>query len=110
MDPGFSSGRSSGFASPTRAMLHWDEHAVAADAGWGREGRRTWDPRGRPQGTVDRILQLGQTSVYQGGGDIPGGEDWLLAQNIKLVVNCTINIAMPAWLGIRACQTGCGFR
>ena len=48
---------------------------------------------------MDRILQLGQTSVYQGGRDIPGDEDWLLAQNIKLVVNCTSNIAMPAWVG-----------
>ena len=76
---------------------------MLADAGWDREGRREGcrkrDPRGRPQGTVDRILQLGQTSVYQGGRDIPGDEDWLLAQNIKLVVNCTMNIAMPAWVG-----------
>ena len=103
MDPGFSIGRSSGFASPPRAMRHWDDRAVAADAGWDREGRREgrrqMDPRGRPQCTVDRILQLGQTSVYQGGRYIPGDLDWLLAQNIKLVVNCTSNLAMPAWVG-----------
>ena len=41
----------------------WDDRALAADAYWDSEGHRTWDPRGRPQGTVDRILQLGQTSV-----------------------------------------------
>ena len=99
MGPGFSIGRSRGFAAPPRAMRHWHDHAVVVDAGWDREGRRTRDPRGRPQGTVDRILQLGQTSVYQGGRDIPGDEDWLLAQNIKLVVNCTSNLAMPAWVG-----------
>ena len=97
--PGFSIGRSSGFASPPRAMRHWDDRAVAADASWDRAGRRARDPRGRPQGTVDRILQLGQTRVYQGGCDVPGDEDWLLAQNIKLVVNCTSNLARPAWVG-----------
>ena len=67
MDPGFSIGRSSGFASPPRAMQHWDDRSVAVDAGWDREGRsegrRKRDPRGRPQGTVDRILQLGQSPL-----------------------------------------------
>ena len=82
-------------------MRHWEDRAVAADAGWDREGRRTRDPRGRPQGTVDRILQLGQTDVYQGGGDIPEDKDGLRAWGIKLVANCTSNLPMPAWTGDR---------
>ena len=67
-------------------MSHWDARADAADAGWDRAGRRARDPRGPPQRTVDRILQLGQTNVYQGGADIPGDANFLLEKNIVLVV------------------------
>ena len=51
-----------------------------------RAGRRARGPRGPPQRTVDRILQLGQTNVYQGGADIPGDANFLLEKNIVLVV------------------------
>ena len=89
----------SGFASPPRAMPRHDDRAVAADRAWDREGRRRFDPRGPPQGTVDRFLQLGQTNAYQGGGEITDGEDWLLKKNIKIVVNCTMNLPRPRWVG-----------
>ena len=95
----------SGFASPPRAMPRHDDRAVAADRAWDRAGRKKKDPCGHLQGTVDRILQLGQTSVYQGGKNIPGDVDWLLANNIKLVVNCTGNLARPACFGSKHSRT-----
>ena len=67
-------------------MSHWDARANAADAGWDRAGLLRLCLPIHPQHTVDRILQLRQTSVYQGGANILGDKRFLLEKNIVLVV------------------------
>ena len=89
------------------------DRAVAADARWDDEGRRlrAWDPRGRPQTTYDLILQVGRSSIFQGGVSVAQNLDLLNAVGITLVVNCTMNLNFPygtrSQTPLRACASPC---